>query len=77
MQLEIRYFGMLAEHTDCAHETIPDFAGTAGELLYHLEQLHPGLSSFTFQIAQAHDIISKDDMITQPNISLLPPFAGG
>jgi len=77
MQLEIRYFGMLAEHANRTHESIPEFMGTAGDLLDHLEQCHPGLSSFTFQIAQGHDIISMNDTITHPNISLLPPFAGG
>ena len=77
MNLNIHYFGMLAEHTQRGQDTVADFSGNVGELLEILEALHPGLKAFTFQVAQGHEITSPDHPVEHHNISLLPPFAGG
>ncbi len=77
MRLTIKYFGLLAEVTQCSEEQI-EFSGTfINDLLETIYLKHPKLKEKDFQVAQNNEIVSKDIMITQTEIALLPPFAGG
>ena len=77
MTVTITYFGMLAEATQCHEETISFSGKSVSELLDMLFEKHPGLKKKDFQVAQNHDIVSKNAKITNSNIVLLPPFSGG
>ncbi|WP_298900474.1 MoaD/ThiS family protein [uncultured Psychroserpens sp.] len=77
MTLKIKYFGMLAEITQCEEETLSFSKGTAADLLKVLFEKHPILEEKEFQIAQNQTFISNDSIISNAEIVLLPPFAGG
>lgn len=77
MKLTIKYFGLLAEITQCNEEQI-EFSGMRiNELLETVYLKHPKLKEKDFQVAQNNEIASKDTTVTQTEIALLPPFAGG
>lgn len=77
MNLNIKYFGSLAEITHRSEETL-EFKMTSGsELLNVLFEKYPELKTKDFQLAQNHEIISKDAIISNNEIALLPPFSGG
>lgn len=77
MNLNIKYFGVLAEITQCSEETLSFSKGTVGELVSALIAKYPELNTKDFQVANNHEIVSKDTKITNPEIALLPPFSGG
>jgi len=77
MTLNIKYFGLIAEITNCTEETLDFSEGSASFLLDLLFQKYPTLVEIDFQIAQDHEIISKNTMITGSELALLPPFSGG
>jgi molybdopterin synthase sulfur carrier subunit len=77
MNLNIKYFGVLAEITQCSEETLPFSEGTVGELLTMLKAKYPALGTKDFQVAHKQEIVTKDTKITNPEIALLPPFSGG
>ena len=77
MQLNIKYFGLLAEATNCKEETINFSKSAVSELLEALYDKYPELKGKDFQVAQNHEIVSKHELVTQHEIALLPPFAGG
>ena len=77
MQLTIKYFGLLAEITNCDQESL-DFKNTrVSELLEFLYSKYPGLKQKDFKVAENFEIVSTDHEITNPEIALLPPFSGG
>ncbi len=77
MQLTLKYFGLIAEITKCNKEQF-EFSGTHfNELLESVYLKYPKLKEKDFQVAQNNEIVSKDVIITQTEIALLPPFAGG
>lgn len=77
MNINIKYFGMLAEVTSC-HEEQFQFSGTTvADLLEALCGKYPALKSKSFKVAQQHDLVSKETTISSEEIVLLPPFAGG
>ena len=77
MKLTIKYFGLLAEVTKRNEEQL-DFSGTLiNELLDTIYLKYPKLKEIDFQVAQNNEIVSKETIITQAEIALLPPFAGG
>ncbi|MEJ2112440.1 MAG: MoaD/ThiS family protein [Flavobacteriaceae bacterium] len=77
MKLHIKYFGLLTEVTKCTEEII-DFSGnTIQELLQVLITKYPELENKDFQIAQNNELVSKETLISNPEIALLPPFSGG
>lgn len=77
MKLTIKYFGLLAEVTQCSEERF-EFSGTLiSELLETIYLKYPKLKEKDFQVAQGNEIVSKNKVITQTEIALLPPFAGG
>ncbi len=77
MKLTIKYFGLLAEVTQCNEEVI-EFSGIKvsdlREALYHK---YSNLTKKDFQIAQNQILVTDDTEITATEIALLPPFAGG
>lgn len=77
MNLNIKYFGMLAEVTQCQEEKVDFSKGTVSELLNTLYTKYPGLKAKDFQVAQNQEIISKNSIVSEVEIALLPPFAGG
>ncbi len=77
MLLNIKYFGMLAEITNCNEETHEFSKTSVNELLAELFRKYPELEAKDFKVAQNHEIVSNDSNITAPEIALLPPFSGG
>ena len=76
-QLRIRYFGMLAEVTQCEEEVL-DFSGThISDLLETLYVKYADLRNKNFQVAQNQELVSSEKKLTDNEIVLLPPFAGG
>ena len=76
MKLTIKYFGLLAEVTQCNEEKF-EFSGNVSELREALFQKHETLTKKDFQIAQNQVLVSNETEITATEIALLPPFAGG
>ena len=77
MKLTIKYFGLLAEVTQCNEEQF-DFSGSnVSELREALYQKYEMLTLKDFQVAQNQVLVSNDIEITETEIALLPPFAGG
>ena len=77
MQLNIKYFGLLTEATNCREETIDFSKSSVSELLDTLFEKHPNLKGKDFQIAQNQEIVSKNSIVSAHEIALLPPFSGG
>lgn len=77
MKLTIKYFGQLAEVTQCNEEVYNFSKETVGELLEELLVKYPDLNSKDFQVAHDLELAQNDTKITQPEIALLPPFSGG
>ena len=77
MNLNIKYFGLLAEITQCSEETIEFSKATVSELLEVLYKKYPGLNEKDFQVAQNNEIVSKESNLINTEIALLPPFSGG
>lgn len=77
MILTIKYFGLLAEVTQCDEEQF-DFSGSnVSELREALYQKYEMLTLKDFQVAQNQILVSNEVEITATEIALLPPFAGG
>ena len=77
MKLSIKYFGLLAEITQCTEEQLV-FTGTdISELRKELYAKYPLLNGKDFQIAQDQVLVNNDAKITEKEVALLPPFAGG
>lgn len=77
MKLKIKYFGMLAEFTNCEEETIDFTKSTVSDLIDELNDLHPELNTINFQVAIDKKIVDKNSLITEAEIAMLPPFSGG
>ena len=77
MNLNIKYFGMLSEVTQCQEETLLFSQRTVADLLEALFNKYPLLEERDFQVAQMQTLVSKDTIISDVEIALLPPFAGG
>ena len=77
MILTIKYFGLLAEVTQCNEEQF-DFSGSnVSELREALYQKYEMLTLKDFQVAQNQTLVTNETEITKTEIALLPPFAGG
>ena len=77
MRLTIKYFGLLAEVTQC-HEEQFEFSGTkVSELRDALYQKYETLTQKDFQVAHTQVLVNDNVEITEIEIALLPPFAGG
>lgn len=77
MRLKIKYFGLIAEITQCNEESIDFSKSTISELLEILFKKYPSLKNKDFQVAQNKEIVTKGINITGSEIALLPPFSGG
>ena len=77
MQLQIKYFGLLAEVTNCHEESLEFSKLTISELLEYLFVKYPGLKQKEFKVALNREIVNQETKITAPEIALLPPFSGG
>jgi len=77
MNLNIKYFGLLAEISGCTEEHLEFRQTTVADLLDVLIQKYPSLKEKDFQVAQNLEISPKDAPITAAEIALLPPFSGG
>ncbi|MCF6295670.1 MAG: MoaD/ThiS family protein [Flavobacteriaceae bacterium] len=77
MRLTIKYFGLLAEVTQCSEEQF-EFSGMLiSELLETIYLKHPKLKEKDFQVAQNQIIVTNETEISGRDIALLPPFSGG
>lgn len=77
MKLTIKYFGLLAEVTQCNEERF-EFSGMLiSELLETIYLEHPKLKEKDFQVAQNQIIVTNETEISGKDIALLPPFSGG
>ncbi|OEK08176.1 hypothetical protein A8C32_01560 [Flavivirga aquatica] len=77
MQIDIKYFGQIAEVTQQKEESL-EFSGTlVSELLDILYNKYTLLKDKDFQVAQNQELVSIEAKVTGTEIALLPPFAGG
>ena len=77
MQLNIKYFGLIAELTKCNEETLEFSKMTIAELIEALFAKYPELENKDFQVAQNQEIVSKEAAVSGEELALLPPFSGG
>lgn len=77
MQINIKYFGQIAEITKTEEEFLELNGGLVSELLETLNQKYSKLKSIDFQVAQNQELVSIETELTGAEIALLPPFAGG
>ncbi len=77
MIITIKYFGLIAEVTQCEDETINVSGRFISELLEALYSKYPDLKNKDFQIAQNQELVSENSEITGQELALLPPFSGG
>jgi molybdopterin synthase sulfur carrier subunit len=77
MELNIKYFGILAELTGCQEEQLSFSAGNMSDVRDVILKKHPSLKSKDFQIAQNKSLIGNETTVDGTEIALLPPFSGG
>lgn len=79
MILNINYFGLVAEATQCFQEQLEvPAACTLLDLKEHLYQVHPSLTSKPFRIAVNQAFVGEGHLLhATDEVALLPPFAGG
>lgn len=77
VKITITYFGLLAEVTQRSQETLEFTKKSVSELVDLLFEKYPGLKHQDFQVAQHQEIASRNDIVSDSEIALLPPFAGG
>ena len=77
MKLNIKYFGLLAEVTKCSGETLEFSKTSILDLLEVIFQKYPDLKTKDFRVAQNHEIVAEETLVTGSDIALLPPFSGG
>ncbi len=77
MNISIKYFGLIAEITQCNQEYIDFSKGSLNELLAELYIKYPRLKEKDFQVAQDQELITNETLLNGEELALLPPFAGG
>ena len=77
MQLNIKYFGLIAEITTCNEETLELSNATIADLKEVLVEKYHELKTKDFQIAQNKEIVSSNTKVSGEEIAILPPFSGG
>lgn len=77
MNINIKYFGQLAEVTQREEECIEFSKNTVSELVESLFVKYPSLKNNPFKVAQNQELVSNDKKLTGEDIALLPPFSGG
>lgn len=79
MTIRIHFFGMIAEALNC---TVHKMEGYEKESLGELEQdllnTFPELQQFSYQLALNKELATAEAaLITESEVAVLPPFAGG
>ncbi len=77
MQIEVKYFGMLAEITDCNTEQLVISSQDVSGLKEALLDKYPDFKNKDFRIAQNQELVADTALLTGQEIAVLPPFAGG
>jgi len=77
MQINIKYFGQIAEITKVKEEQIEFPGDNVSELLKFLCSKYKNLETSGFKVAQNQELVSETTKISGQDIALLPPFAGG
>jgi molybdopterin synthase sulfur carrier subunit len=77
MNIEIKYFGMLAEVTGCTSEILELQVSPVSGLKELLFEKYPALQQKDFRIAQNQELVSEEALLTGQEIAILPPFSGG
>lgn len=77
MQLTIKYFGLIAEITQCEEESISFSGKFISDLVPILYDKYPNLKEKDFQVAQGQELVPVETEVSGKEIALLPPFAGG
>ncbi len=77
MQVEVKYFGMLAEITDCNTEQLVISSQDVSGLKEALLDKYPDFKNKDFRIAQNQELVADTALLTGQEIAVLPPFAGG
>jgi len=77
MQINIKYFGQIAEVIKVQEEQIECSGSHISELLAVLYLKYEALKTKDFQVAQNQELVSEHTELTGETIALLPPFAGG
>ncbi|KIA98615.1 MoaD/ThiS family protein [Flavobacterium sp. LS1R47] len=77
--IEVKYFGAVAEKTNCPTEKVPLGNLSLEQLLNDLDKKYQ-LNTLSFSIAINQKIVPKTtvyELKSNDIIALLPPFAGG
>ncbi|MFS4418062.1 MoaD/ThiS family protein [Maribacter sp. 2307ULW6-5] len=77
MEIEIKYFGMIAEVTGKPSEVLEFSAGPISSVKEHLFATYPELQQKNFRIAQDQELVADNAPLNGREIAILPPFAGG
>jgi len=77
MQVTVKYFGQVAEITECNNECFTANKAPIATLLELIYTKHPSLKGISFSVAQNQELVDIDTTLTGQEIALLPPFAGG
>jgi len=77
MQIEVKYFGMLAEITNCNTEQLVISSQDVSGLKEALLDKYPDFKNKDFRIAQNQELVADTALLTGQEIAVLPPFAGG
>lgn len=77
--IEVKYFGAVAEKTQCTFENVVSSNISLQDLLQGLEEKYR-FESLSFSVAVNQKIVSRTtDYVLKSSdiVALLPPFAGG
>ena len=77
--ITVKYFGEIAEATNCNEEQVVTASNKLSELIEQLSKKHK-LERFQLIIALNQNLVELNDHITINNndeLAILPPFAGG
>ena len=77
MQIEVKYFGILAEITGCNTEQLVSSSLEIAGLKETLINKYPDFKNTDFRIAQNQELVLDSALLTGQEIAVLPPFAGG
>ena len=76
--IEVEYFGLLAEITNCKTEVINHNSITISELKLWLATKYPSFNQLTYKVAINLKFKNQDYSISSTDrVAILPPFSGG
>ena len=79
MNLQIHFFGMIAETVKKELLIVDDYEGqTLGDVEKMLHEFFPPIGKMTYSLALNKRIVNRNTLLEKDNeIAVLPPFAGG